>query len=139
MEAATIHRENHDPKTVQVSYLCCPFLKKQAWLPWRIVAYCPQAAPATTPNLEGNDLMSVFPRLRAQPCVLKRQGALAGCVWDCMEKECKDGPEFDQVLGNGTYQLTKLDMRKFMLHPGNDYRKSGASFLSAPDFMLTTI
>ena len=53
-EAATIHRQHHDPNTVQVSTLLsiktggCP----------EDCGYCPQAARYHT-DLEGNDLMSV--------------------------------------------------------------------------------
>ena len=53
-EAATIHRENHNPNTVQVSTLLsiktggCP----------EDCGYCPQAARYHT-DIEGNDLMTV--------------------------------------------------------------------------------
>jgi len=52
--AATIHREHHDPNTVQVSTLLsiktggCP----------EDCGYCPQAARYHT-DIEGNDLMTV--------------------------------------------------------------------------------
>ena len=55
-EAASIHREHHDPNTVQVSTLLsiktggCP----------EDCGYCPQAARYHT-ELEGNELMSVNP------------------------------------------------------------------------------
>jgi biotin synthase len=52
-EAATIHREHHDPNVVQVSTL----LSIKLAVVQKIV-YCPQAARYHT-SVEGNDLMSV--------------------------------------------------------------------------------
>ncbi|WP_045470969.1 biotin synthase BioB [Winogradskyella sp. PG-2] len=101
-EAATIHRENHDPNTVQVSTLLsiktggCP----------EDCGYCPQAARYHT-DIEGNDLMSVQ-QVKAQALRAKSSGSSRVCMGAAW-RNVKDGPEFDQVL-EMVRTINKLDM-----------------------------
>jgi biotin synthase len=101
-EAATIHRERHDPNVVQVSTLLsiktggCP----------EDCGYCPQAARYHT-NVEGNDLMSVQ-QVKAQALRAKSSGSSRVCMGAAW-RNVKDGPEFDQVL-EMVRTLNKLDM-----------------------------
>ena len=73
-DAATVHREYHDPNTVQVSTLLsiktggCP----------EDCGYCPQAARYHT-NVEGNDLMSVQ-QVKAQALRAKASGSSRVCM-----------------------------------------------------------
>lgn len=101
-EAATVHRKNHDPNTVQVSTLLsiktggCP----------EDCGYCPQAARYHT-NIEGNDLMSVS-QVKAQALRAKSSGSSRVCMGAAW-RNVKDGPEFDQVL-EMVRTINKLDM-----------------------------
>ena len=101
-EAATIHREQHDPNVVQVSTLLsiktggCP----------EDCGYCPQAARYHT-GLEGNDLMSVS-QVKAQALRAKSGGSSRVCMGAAW-RNVKDGPEFDQVL-EMVRTINKLDM-----------------------------
>lgn len=101
-EAATIHRENHDPNTVQVSTLLsiktggCP----------EDCGYCPQAARYHT-DIEGNDLMKVS-HVKAQALRAKASGSSRVCMGAAW-RNVKDGPEFDQVL-EMVRTINKLDM-----------------------------
>lgn len=101
-EAATIHREHHDPNVVQVSTLLsiktggCP----------EDCGYCPQAARYHT-NVEGNDLMSVQ-TVKAQALRAKSSGSSRVCMGAAW-RNVKDGPEFDQVL-EMVRTINKLDM-----------------------------
>ncbi len=101
-EAATIHREYHDPNTVQVSTLLsiktggCP----------EDCGYCPQAARYHT-DIEGNDLMSVQ-QVKAQALRAKASGSSRVCMGAAW-RNVKDGPEFDQVL-EMVRTINKLDM-----------------------------
>lgn len=101
-EAASIHRERHDPNVVQVSTLLsiktggCP----------EDCGYCPQAARYHT-NVEGNDLMSVQ-QVKAQALRAKSSGSSRVCMGAAW-RNVKDGPEFDQVL-EMVRTLNKLDM-----------------------------
>lgn len=101
-EAATIHREYHDPNTVQVSTLLsiktggCP----------EDCGYCPQAARYHT-DIEGNDLMSVS-QVKAQALRAKASGSSRVCMGAAW-RNVKDGPEFDQVL-EMVRTINKLDM-----------------------------
>ncbi|MEO9891485.1 biotin synthase BioB [Aurantibacter sp.] len=101
-EAATIHRENHDPNTVQVSTLLsiktggCP----------EDCGYCPQAARYHT-EIEGNDLMTVS-HVKAQALRAKASGSSRVCMGAAW-RNVKDGPEFDQVL-EMVRTINKLDM-----------------------------
>ncbi|MBZ9631092.1 biotin synthase BioB [Salegentibacter sp. LM13S] len=101
-EAATIHREHHDPNTVQVSTLLsiktggCP----------EDCGYCPQAARYHT-NVEGNDLMSVN-QVKAQALRAKASGSSRVCMGAAW-RNVKDGEEFDSVL-EMVRTINKLDM-----------------------------
>ncbi len=101
-DAASIHRENHDPNTVQVSTLLsiktggCP----------EDCGYCPQAARYHT-DIEGNDLMSVS-HVKAQALRAKASGSSRVCMGAAW-RNVKDGPEFDQVL-EMVRTINKLDM-----------------------------
>ncbi|HEA20373.1 MAG TPA: biotin synthase BioB [Pricia antarctica] len=101
-EAATIHREYHDPNTVQVSTLLsiktggCP----------EDCGYCPQAARYHT-DIKGNDLMTV-PQVKAQALRAKASGSSRVCMGAAW-RNVKDGPEFDQVL-EMVRTINKLDM-----------------------------
>ena len=101
-EAATIHRQNHDPNVVQVSTLLsiktggCP----------EDCGYCPQAARYHT-QVEGNDLMSVQ-QVKAQALRAKSSGSSRVCMGAAW-RNVKDGPEFDEVL-EMVRTINKLDM-----------------------------
>lgn len=101
-EAASIHREHHDPNTVQVSTLLsiktggCP----------EDCGYCPQAARYHT-NIEGNDLMSVN-QVKAQALRAKASGSSRVCMGAAW-RNVKDGQEFDSVL-EMVRTINKLDM-----------------------------
>ncbi len=101
-EAASIHREHHDPNTVQVSTLLsiktggCP----------EDCGYCPQAARYHT-DLEGNDLMSVN-QVKAQALRAKAAGSSRVCMGAAW-RNVKDGDEFDNVL-EMVRTINKLDM-----------------------------
>lgn len=101
-EAASIHREHHDPNTVQVSTLLsiktggCP----------EDCGYCPQAARYHT-NIEGNDLMSVN-QVKAQALRAKASGSSRVCMGAAW-RNVKDGEEFDSVL-EMVRTINKLDM-----------------------------
>lgn len=100
--ASTIHREHHDPNTVQVSTLIsiktggCP----------EDCGYCPQAARYHT-DIKGNDLMSV-PHVKAQALRAKESGSSRVCMGAAW-RNVKDGEEFDQVL-EMVRTINKLDM-----------------------------
>ncbi|MDC6351066.1 biotin synthase BioB [Zeaxanthinibacter sp. PT1] len=100
--AANVHREFHDPNTVQVSTLLsiktggCP----------EDCGYCPQAARYHT-DIEGNDLMTV-PHVKAQALRAKASGSSRVCMGAAW-RNVKDGPEFDQVL-EMVRTINKLDM-----------------------------
>ncbi|MAM17620.1 MAG: biotin synthase BioB [Bacteroidota bacterium] len=101
-EAASVHREYHDPNTVQVSTLLsiktggCP----------EDCGYCPQAARYHT-DLEGNDLMSVN-QVKAQALRAKASGSSRVCMGAAW-RNVKDGEEFDNVL-EMVRTINKLDM-----------------------------
>ncbi|MGB3606647.1 biotin synthase BioB [Psychroserpens sp.] len=101
-DAATIHRQQHDPNTVQVSTLLsiktggCP----------EDCGYCPQAARYHT-NVEGNDLMTVQ-QVKAQALRAKSSGSSRVCMGAAW-RNVKDGEEFDQVL-DMVRTINKLDM-----------------------------
>ena len=101
-EAASIHRESHDPNTVQVSTL----LSIKTGGCSEDCGYCPQAARYHT-DLEGNDLMTVS-RVKAQALRAKSSGSSRVCMGAAW-RNVKDGPEFDQVL-EMVRTINKLDM-----------------------------
>ncbi len=90
-EAASVHREHHDPNTVQVSTLLsiktggCP----------EDCGYCPQAARYHT-DIEGNDLMSVQ-QVKAQALRAKASGSSRVCMGAAW-RNVKDDEDFDHVL-----------------------------------------
>lgn len=100
--AASVHRKNHDPNTVQVSTLIsiktggCP----------EDCGYCPQAARYHT-AIEGNDLMSVQ-KVKAQALRAKAGGSSRVCMGAAW-RNVKDGPEFESVL-EMVRTINKLDM-----------------------------
>ncbi|QSS98215.1 biotin synthase BioB [Psychroflexus sp. ALD_RP9] len=101
-EAATVHRQHHDPNKVQVSTLLsiktggCP----------EDCGYCPQAARYHT-DIEGNDLMSVS-QVKAQALRAKASGSSRVCMGAAW-RNVKDGEEFDNVL-EMVRTINKLDM-----------------------------
>lgn len=101
-EAASVHRLNHDPNTVQVSTL----LSIKTGGCSEDCGYCPQAARYHT-NVEGNDLMSVQ-QVKAQALRAKSSGSSRVCMGAAW-RNVKDGPEFDQVL-EMVRTINKLDM-----------------------------
>jgi biotin synthase len=90
-EAATVHREHHDPHEVQVSTLLsiktggCP----------EDCAYCPQAARYHT-DIEKNDLMTVE-QVRDAASKAKAAGSSRLCMGAAW-RNVKDNDEFDRVL-----------------------------------------
>ncbi len=101
-EAATIHREYHDPNVVQVSTLVS--IKTGGCS--EDCGYCPQAARYNT-GVEGNDLMSVN-QVKAQALRAKSGGSSRVCMGAAW-RNVKDGPEFDQVL-EMVRTINKMDM-----------------------------
>ncbi len=101
-EAATIHREQHDPNVVQVSTL----LSIKTGGCSEDCGYCPQAARYHT-GVEGNDLMSVN-QVKAQALRAKEGGSSRVCMGAAW-RNVKDGPEFEQVL-EMVRGINKLDM-----------------------------
>ncbi len=101
-EAATVHREHHDPNLVQVSTLLsiktgsCP----------EDCGYCSQAARYHT-DIESNDLMSVK-QVKTQALQAKARGSSRVCM-GASWRNVKDGEEFDQVL-EMVRTINKLDM-----------------------------
>jgi biotin synthase len=101
-EAATIHREHHDPNVVQVSTLVS--IKTGGCS--EDCGYCPQAARYNT-GVEGNSLMSVN-QVKAQALQAKSGGSSRVCMGAAW-RNVKDGPEFDQVL-EMVRTINKMDM-----------------------------
>lgn len=101
-EAATVHRQFHDPNKVQVSTLVsiktggCP----------EDCAYCPQAARYHT-EVKAESLMSVE-QVKAKALQAKAGGSSRICMGAAW-RNVKDGAEFDQVL-EMVRTLNKLDM-----------------------------
>ncbi len=101
-QAASIHREYHEPNTVQVSTLIsiktggCP----------EDCGYCPQAARYHT-DIERNELMTVS-QVKAQALRAKASGSSRVCMGAAW-RNVQDGPEFDQVL-EMVRTINKLDM-----------------------------
>lgn len=101
-EAATVHRQYHDPNKVQISTLVsiktggCP----------EDCAYCPQAARYHT-NVKAEVLMGVE-EVIAKGLEAKAAGSSRVCMGAAW-RNVKDGPEFDQVL-EMVRSLNKLDI-----------------------------
>jgi biotin synthase len=101
-EAATVHRENHDPNTVQVSTLIS--IKTGGCS--EDCGYCPQATRYHT-DIEGNDLMSVS-QVKAKALRAKEAGSSRVCMGAAW-RNVKDGEEFDLVL-EMVRTINKLEM-----------------------------
>jgi biotin synthase len=101
-EAATIHRENHDPNVVQVSTLVS--IKTGGCS--EDCGYCPQAARYNT-GVAGNNLMSVE-QVKEQAIQAKSGGSSRVCMGAAW-RNVKDGQEFDQVL-EMVRTINKMDM-----------------------------
>ncbi|REG91201.1 biotin synthase BioB [Flavobacterium aquicola] len=101
-EAATIHREHHDPNVVQVSTLVS--IKTGGCS--EDCGYCPQAARYST-GVAGNNLMSVA-QVTEQAVQAKSGGSSRVCMGAAW-RNVKDGPEFDQVL-EMVRTINKMDM-----------------------------
>ncbi|MCT4582599.1 MAG: biotin synthase BioB [Flavobacteriales bacterium] len=101
-EAATVHRQFHDPREVQVSTLLsiktdgCP----------EDCGYCPQAARYHT-NIEGNDLMSLKEVVDLAE-EAKNNGSSRVCMGAAW-RNVKDDEDFDQVL-EMVSSVNKMDM-----------------------------
>lgn len=101
-EAATVHRQHHDPNKVQVSTLIsiktggCP----------EDCAYCPQAARYHT-DVKVAGMMTVE-EVKEHALSAKAGGSSRVCMGAAW-RNVKDGPEFDQVL-EMVRTLNKLDM-----------------------------
>jgi len=101
-DAATIHRENHDPNVVQVSTL----LSIKTGGCSEDCGYCPQASRYDT-GVEGNDLMSLD-EVKEKTLHAKESGSSRVCMGAAW-RNVKDGPEFDEVL-EMVRGINKLDM-----------------------------
>lgn len=101
-KAATIHRQYHDPNTVQVSTLIS--IKTGGCS--EDCGYCPQAARYQT-KIEGNDLMSVQ-QVKALALRAKNSGSSRVCMGAAW-RNVKDGEDFDQVL-EMVRTINKLEM-----------------------------
>lgn len=101
-EAASVHRQYHDPNKVQISSLIsiktggCP----------EDCGYCPQAARYHT-EIEVNELLPVH-QIKAQALRAKQHGISRVCLGAAW-RNVKDGEEFDQVL-DMVRTVTKLNM-----------------------------
>jgi len=101
-QAATVHRQHHNPREVQVSTLLsiktggCP----------EDCAYCPQAARYFT-DIEKNDLMSVD-QVRFAAVNAKSQGSSRLCMGAAW-RNVKDNEDFDHVL-ELVKEVNSLDM-----------------------------
>ncbi len=101
-EAASVHRQFHNPREVQISTLLsiktggCP----------EDCAYCPQAARYHT-DIETNDLMTVD-QVKAQALRARSSGSSRVCMGAAW-RNVEDGPEFEQVL-DMVRTINKLDM-----------------------------
>lgn len=101
-EAASVHRQYHDPNKVQISSLIsiktggCP----------EDCGYCPQAARYHT-EVKIHELLPVH-QVKAQALRAKQHGISRVCLGAAW-RNVKDGAEFDQVL-DMVRTVTKLDM-----------------------------
>ena len=101
-EAATIHREYHDPNVVQVSTLIS--IKTGGCS--EDCGYCPQAKRYHT-TVETNPFMTVKD-VKVQAEQAKSSGSSRVCMGAAW-RNVKDGPEFDQVL-EMVRTINKMDM-----------------------------
>ncbi len=101
-EAQKIHREHHDPHTVQL----CTLSNIKTGLCPEDCAYCSQSVFNAT-GLESQALMNV-PEVLAEAKAAKASGSTRFCMGAAW-REVKDGPQFDQVLGM-VREVAALDM-----------------------------
>jgi biotin synthase len=101
-EAATVHREHHDPNVVQISTLIS--IKTGGCS--EDCGYCPQAKRYHT-NIETNSLMTVED-VKTQATKAKEGGSSRVCMGAAW-RNVKDGAEFDQVL-EMVRTINKMDM-----------------------------
>lgn len=101
-EAASVHRQHHDPNKVQVSTLVSI---KMGGCP-EDCGYCPQAARYHT-DVEAEGLMGID-KVKAQALRAKASGSSRICMGAAW-RNVKDGPEFDQVL-EMVRSLNKMDI-----------------------------
>ncbi len=101
-DAASVHREHHDPNTVQVSTLIS--IKTGGCS--EDCGYCPQAARYKT-KIEGNDLMSVE-EVKTKAMLAKNSGSSRVCMGAAW-RNVTDGSDFDQVL-EMVRAINKMDM-----------------------------
>lgn len=101
-EAATIHRQHHDPNKVQVSSLIS--IKTGGCS--EDCGYCPQAARYHT-DIDTNELMSVN-QVKAQALRAKSGGSSRVCLGAAW-RNVKDGDDFEKVL-QMVREITHLDM-----------------------------
>ena len=90
-QSSTIHRENHDPNTVQVSTL----ISVKTGGCSEDCSYCPQAARYNT-GVKGNDLMTLN-QVKSLAENAKKSGSSRVCMGAAW-RNVKDGEEFDQIL-----------------------------------------
>ncbi len=101
-EAATIHRQHHDPNVVQISTLIS--LKTGGCS--EDCGYCPQAKRYHT-SIKTNDLMTVS-EVKEQATKAKENGSSRVCMGAAW-RNVKDGEDFDQVL-EMVRTINKMDM-----------------------------
>jgi biotin synthase len=101
-EAASVHREHHDPNVVQISTLIS--IKTGGCS--EDCGYCPQAKRYHT-NIETNALMTVED-VKTQATKAKEGGSSRVCMGAAW-RNVKDGVEFDQVL-EMVRTINKMDM-----------------------------
>ena len=101
-EAATIHRQYHDPNTVQVSTL----LSVKTGGCAEDCCYCSQSARYHT-EVEIEPMMSLS-QVKAQALRAKASGSSRVCMGAAW-RNVKDGPEFEQVF-EMVRTINKLDM-----------------------------
>lgn len=101
-EAATIHREHHNPNVVQISTLIS--IKTGGCS--EDCGYCPQAKRYHT-NIQTNELMTVED-VKVQAVKAKEGGSSRVCMGAAW-RNVKDGSEFDQVL-EMVRTINKMDM-----------------------------
>jgi biotin synthase len=101
-EAATVHRQEHNPNQVQVSTL----LSIKTGGCSEDCGYCPQAARYHT-DVEGNGLMPVS-QVKAQALRARASGSSRVCMGAAW-RNVKDGKEFEEVL-EMVRTINKLDM-----------------------------
>lgn len=90
-QAATVHRQHHNPNEVQISTL----LSVKTGGCSEDCGYCPQSARYST-GVENEDMMTV-PHVKAQALRAKSNGSSRLCMGAAW-RNVKDGPEFESVL-----------------------------------------